>query len=133
MQPEPGLARLDTLIAGVTAAGLPTTVVISGHPQPALAPAVDLAAYRIAQESLTNAIRHAGPATATVDLTYSRGELCVRVTDTGSGPPATPTADGNGLIGMRERAAAVGGTLDVRRVRGGGFEVTAHLPLEPAS
>jgi signal transduction histidine kinase len=132
-QPQPGLARLNALVAGVTAAGLPTTVVTTGRPPQVLPPAVDLAAYRIAQESLTNAIRHAGPATATVHVTYGHHEVCLRITDTGSGPPTAATLDGHGLTGMRERAAAAGGRLDAGRAPGGGFEVPAHLPLESAS
>jgi signal transduction histidine kinase len=130
-QPQPGLARLDALVAGVTAAGLPTTVVTDGQPPCALPPAADLAAYRIIQESLTNAIRHAGPATATVQLSYTRRELRLSVTDTGWGPPAAPAPGGHGLTGMRERAAAAGGDLITGRAPGGGFEVTARLPLEP--
>jgi len=132
-QPQPGVARLDTLVAGVTAAGLPTTIVTVGHPGAALPPAVDVTAYRIVQESLTNAIRHAGPATATVHITYDHREVSLRITDTGWGPPATATSGGHGLIGMRERAAAAGGMLDVGRAPGGGFEVIAHLPIESAS
>ena len=129
-QPQPGLARLDALVAGVIAAGLPTAVVTSGRPPSALPPAVDLAAYRIVQESLTNAIRHAGPATATVEITYGDREVNLRVTDTGWGPPASWPASGHGVIGMRERAAAAGGRLDIGKAHTGGFEVTARLPLE---
>ncbi|MFI9387447.1 histidine kinase [Kutzneria sp. NPDC052558] len=129
-QPQPGLARLDALVAGVIAAGLPTAVVTTGEPPAALPPAVDLAAYRIVQESLTNAIRHAGPATATVEITYGRREVSLRVTDTGWGPPTSWPTTGHGVIGMRERAAAAGGQLGVGRAHTGGFEVTAHLPLE---
>jgi signal transduction histidine kinase len=130
-QPQPGLARLDALVTGVTAAGLPTTVVTTGQPSRVLPPAIDLAAYRIVQESLTNAIRHAGPATATVHIGYGHRELCLHVTDTGSGPPSTPAASsGHGLIGMRERASATGGTLEFGPGRNGGFEVTARFPLE---
>ncbi|HEX4221605.1 MAG TPA: sensor histidine kinase [Pseudonocardiaceae bacterium] len=128
-QPQPGMARMDALVAGVIAAGLPTSLVTTGHSPSALPPAVDLATYRIVQESLTNAIRHAGPATATVEINYGDRELCLRITDTGWGPSDTPTADGHGLIGMRERAAAVGGRLDVGRASGGGFAVTARIPL----
>jgi signal transduction histidine kinase len=124
---------LDVLVAGVTVAGLPTTIVVTGQLPSFIPPTVDLAAYRIVQESLTNAIRHAGPATATVDITYSKREVCLRITDTGPGPRAAGTSDGHGLIGMRERAAAAGGRLDVGRGPGGGFAITAHLPLEPGT
>ncbi|SDP08780.1 Signal transduction histidine kinase [Actinacidiphila guanduensis] len=129
-QPQPGLARLDTLVAGVTAAGLPTGVVTEGRPC-ALPPAVDLAAYRIIQESLTNAVRHAGPATATVTITYGHRDVRLRVTDTGHGPQAARTSAGHGLIGMRERAAAAGGSLTAGPSHHGGFEVVAVLPKEP--
>jgi signal transduction histidine kinase len=118
-QPQPGLARLDALVAGVTAATLP--------------PAVDLAAYRIVQESLTNAIRHAGPATAIVHITYGPNELSLHITDTGWGPPATPTTGGHGVLGMRERAVASGGELDAGPAHDGGFEVTARLPVGSTS
>ncbi|MFC4031949.1 sensor histidine kinase [Streptomyces polygonati] len=126
-QPQPGLARLDALVAGVTASGLPANIVITGRPC-ALPPAVDLAAYRIIQESLTNAIRHAGPATATVHLTYDHHEVRLSITDTGRGPAATGPTAGHGLIGMRERAAATGGSLSAGAAVNGGFEVTENLP-----
>jgi signal transduction histidine kinase len=129
-QPQPGLGRLDALVAGVGAAGLPTTVVTTGCPPVVLPPAVDLAAYRIIQESLTNVIRHAGPATATVHISYGSGEVGLRITDTGAGPPATTTTSGgHGLVGMRERAVAAGGDLAAGRTRGGGFQVSARLPI----
>jgi signal transduction histidine kinase len=131
-QPQPGLARLDALITGVRAAGLPTRVVSTGLPC-ALAPAVDLAAYRIVQESLTNAIRHAGPATATVHIAYGASEVRLRIADTGRGPSAGYLTAGHGLIGMRERAAAAGGTLSAGPAGNGGFEVTALLPKEPGA
>ena len=128
-QPQPGLGRLEALVAGAGAAGLPTTVVTTGRPSSDLPPAVDLAAYRIIQESLTNAIRHAGPATATVHITYGPDEVGLRITDTGAGAPVTGTTSGHGLVGMRERAAAAGGDLAVGRTRAGGFQVSARLPL----
>jgi signal transduction histidine kinase len=131
-QPQPGLARLDALVAGVSAAGLPTEVVVAGRRCP-LAPAVDLAAYRIVQESLTNAIRHAGPATATVHITYNHHDVRLRITDTGHGPSAAFPSAGHGLIGMRERAAAAGGSLSAGPATNGGFEVTALLPKAPSA
>jgi signal transduction histidine kinase len=94
--------------------------------------AADLAAYRIIQESLTNAIRHAGPATATVALSYTGAELVISVTDTGRGPHADAAAGdggGHGLLGMRERAASVGGTVETGAGAAGGFRVQAQLPL----
>jgi signal transduction histidine kinase len=142
--PAPGLAQLDALIAGVNQAGLPTTLDVSGD-RFDLDPGADLAAYRIIQESLTNAIRHAGPATAKVRLSYGDDALVIEVTDTGRGVPGWQAgtagtgrvqggrepwhaAGGHGLAGMRERAAAAGGTLEAGPGPDGGFEVTAAIP-----
>jgi signal transduction histidine kinase len=132
-QPAPGTAQLHTLIDGAHRAGLETTLTVTGEPHP-LSAAVDLAVYRIVQESLTNAIRHAGPAAATVGVTYGSEELIVEVADTGRGKPAGSTSEGSGhgLAGMRERATAVGGSLEVGSAPGGGFRVVARLPLPPA-
>jgi signal transduction histidine kinase len=129
-QPAPGLAQLDTLITGAALAGLATSLSQAGQARP-LPAAVDLAAYRIVQESLTNAIRHAGPATASVSLTYDDAELRIDVADTGRGSPA-PAGDGSGhgLIGMRERAASVGGVVEAGPAREGGYRVAARLPLD---
>jgi signal transduction histidine kinase len=133
--PTPSLAQVDALIEGASQAGLPTTLSVTGAPA-ALPAGVDLAAYRIIQESLTNAIRHAGPATATVALTYRSGGLLIKVTDTGRGPAAgvrdlgsaAAASQGHGLVGMRERAAAAGGTFQAGPAPGGGFAVAAELP-----
>jgi signal transduction histidine kinase len=134
--PAPSLAQVDALIEGASQAGLPTTLSVTGAPA-ALPAGVDLAAYRIIQESLTNAIRHSGPATATVALTYRSGQLLIKVTDTGRGQAAAGVRDlgsagaatqGHGLVGMRERAAAAGGTFQAGPAPGGGFAVTAELP-----
>jgi signal transduction histidine kinase len=129
-QPAPGTAQLGTLVAGARQAGLDTTFTVTGTPVP-LPAAVDLAAYRIVQESLTNTIRHAGPATAAVSLTYRDADLLVEVTDTGRGPQAAPAVPGagHGLAGMRERAAAVGGTVEAAPGQRDGFRVTARLPV----
>jgi signal transduction histidine kinase len=130
-QPAPGLAQLDTLIANASGAGLPVTLRRSGQPGD-LPVAVGLAAYRIVQESLTNVIKHAGPtAAATVDLDFSRDELRVEVTDTGVGlVPGIMGVAGHGLIGMRERAASAGGTLETGPGPGGGYRVVAVLPAD---
>jgi signal transduction histidine kinase len=131
IQPTPGTAQLETLIDGARRAGLETTYSVTGDPVP-LPAAVDLAAYRIVQESLTNTIRHAGPATAAVSLGYHDDELRIDVTDTGHGQsPAAVTGQsgGLGLAGMRERAAAVGGIVETGPGPGGGFRVAARLPL----
>ena len=128
-QPAPGTAQLEDLIASARRSGLKTTFTVTGPPVP-LPAAVDLAAYRIIQESLTNTIRHAGPATAAVSLRYHHDELRIDVTDTGRGQPATAAAaGGHGLAGMRERAAAVGGTVEAGPGPAGGFRVAARLPL----
>ncbi len=130
-QPAPGTAQLEDLIAGARRAGLETTFTVTGEPVP-LPAAVDLAAYRIVQESLTNALRHAGPATAMVSLGYHHDELRIDVTDTGRGQSVSAAAGqsgGHGLAGMRERAAAVGGTVETGPGPGGGFRVAARLPF----
>ena len=124
-QPVAGLARLDDLVEATRAAGLPVTVEISGEPRE-LPPSVDTAAFRIMQEALTNARKHAGPARASVLLTYTEDGITMRIDDDGAGP--TGGADGgNGLPGMRERAAAIGGTLSAGPRPGGGFRVDASL------
>jgi signal transduction histidine kinase len=127
-QPAPGTARLEDLIAGARRAGLETTFTVTGDPV-RLPATVDLAAYRIIQESLTNTIRHAGPATAAVSLGYQNDEVRIDVTDTGRGQPAITGNGGHGLAGMRERAAAVGGTVEAGPGAAGGFRVAARLPL----
>jgi signal transduction histidine kinase len=134
VQPAPGLAQLDALVEGARRAGLPVTLTVTGPPFP-LPTAVDLAAYRIIQESLTNVIRHAGPAEAAVSLSYRPDELEIDVTDTGHGPKASTgpgaagSPAGHGQAGMRERAASVGGTVQTGPRPGGGYEVTALLPI----
>ena len=130
--PEHGLDRLESLREAVTAAGSPVSVSVSGD-QVALPSAVNHAAYRILQESLTNVLRHA-PAgtTASVCLRYRPDRLVITV-DSDSGPATTATTGaGNGITGMAERAVAVGGSLDAGRVDSGRFRVTATLPLQEA-
>ncbi|HEX4289645.1 MAG TPA: sensor histidine kinase [Trebonia sp.] len=168
-QPVPGLSRLDDLLAGVRAAGLPVTLTVKGS-QRGLPVVTDLSAFRIIQEALTNTLRHAGPASAAVTVDYGEAALCVEVTDTGHGltdsaaeaayaayfigaalpvpvtvkrdpvstvsagtaaaGAASADAGGHGLRGMRERAAAAGGTIDIGPVPAGGFRVAATLPLD---
>jgi len=129
-QPAPGLAQLDALVTGVAQAGLATSLSQTGTAR-LLPAAVDLAAYRIIQESLTNVIRHAGPATAAVSLAYDDAELRIDVADTGRGSAAAGSQSiGHGLIGMRERAASVGGTVQAGPARERGYRVTARLPLD---
>ena len=125
-----GLDRLPALCEAVTAAGAPVTLTTEGQERP-LPPAVDHAAYRILQESLTNVLRHAGPqAQAAVCLSYEPAALAIRVTDDGSGPAAADgdQPSGHGLTGMAERAAAVGGSFSAAAGPDGGFEVVARLP-----
>ncbi|HKQ02597.1 MAG TPA: sensor histidine kinase [Actinomycetes bacterium] len=126
--PASGLAQLDSLVAGAGATGLEVRTQVEGLPRP-LPAGTDLAAFRIVQESLTNVTRHAGPARATVVVRYGADDLTVRVDDDGRGPGAA-TGNGNGIRGMRERVAALGGELTTGPRPGGGFRVQARLPLD---
>ena len=125
--PQPSLRYLDALVAQVKEAGLPVELSVEGEPA-ALPPGVDLSAYRIVQEALTNALKHAGPATAQVVVRYGAEHLEVDVTDTGRRPTADDGA-GHGLVGMRERVTLFGGELEAGHRREGGFAVRARLPL----
>ena len=127
LTPQPGLAQLSRLVERTRAAGLPVDVEVQGKPYD-LPPGLDLTAYRIIQESLTNAIKHAGPATARVQLCYSPSRLEIRVQDDGCGRHID-AIDGHGLVGMVERVAMYGGTLTAADSPGGGFAVTAAIPL----
>ena len=126
--PASGLAQLDSLVAGAGATGLEVRTRVEGLPRP-LPAGTDLAAFRIVQESLTNVTRHAGPASATVLVRYGPDDLTVRVDDDGRGPAAA-TGPGNGIRGMRERVAALGGELTTGPRPGGGFRVQARLPID---
>ena len=130
--PTSTLARLDELVGQAAAAGLEVRMETDGDVRP-LPFGVDVAAFRIVQEALTNVTRHAGPATATVRVVYGEGDLMIQVDDDGRGPetPVTPGA-GKGILGMRERVAALGGDLEAGPRPGGGFRVRAHLPLDGA-
>jgi signal transduction histidine kinase len=130
--PAPRLSQLDVLVDNTTRAGLPTTVAIHGDARP-LPATVELAAYRIVQESLTNALRHAGPTTATVTVAYDHDDLVLDVVDGGRGDHAAPPqVAGHGIDGMRERATAAGGTLEAGPRAEGGFRVRARLPITPS-
>jgi signal transduction histidine kinase len=133
-QPQPGLDRLGDLTAPLGAAGLDVAVSREGMDTAApLSAGVDLCAYRIVQEALTNTLRHAGA--QRVEVTVSRGDgvLEVDVLDDGRGrDPGAPNGGGRGITGMRERATMLGGTLEAGPEPGGGFRVHAQLPLEAA-
>jgi signal transduction histidine kinase len=125
-----GLDRLDDLVERARTAGLPTTVTVNG-PRRGLPPVVDRTAYRIVQEALTNITRHAGPATAAITMSYRPDSLTVQVDDDGRAAPAPRpgTAPGVGLVGMRERVTALGGSLSAGPRPLGGFTVRAELPI----
>ncbi|WP_433159001.1 sensor histidine kinase [Kribbella sp. CA-247076] len=126
-QPVAGLERLDHLVSRTSRAGLEVHTIVHGDPHP-LPTGLDRAAFRIIQESLTNIVRHAKATAATVRIQYGEEALTLQVDDDGqslTGPPK----EGNGIIGMRERATALGGTLTATRTPAGGLRITAHLPL----
>jgi signal transduction histidine kinase len=134
--PQPGLGELDRLAAQVREAGLPVDLSVEGSPRERPG-ALDLAAYRIVQEALTNTVKHAGKASARVLVRYEPEALVLDVTDDGRGAAAPllteeDLASGQGLIGMRERVALYGGTLEAGPVFPGGYRVHATFPLEPA-
>lgn len=130
LDPRPGLAQLPALVERVGRAGLPVELEVDGPERP-LPPAVDLSLYRVAQEALTNALRHAGRARARVGVTYRAGEVEVRVVDDGDGT-GSGGGTGHGLAGLRERVRLFGGTLEAGPLPAGGFSVRAVLPTEPA-
>ncbi|MGA8116972.1 MAG: sensor histidine kinase [Actinocatenispora sp.] len=130
--PMPGLAQLPALRERLAHAGLPVTLTVEGAPDAELPDAelpgaVDLAAYRIVQEALTNVLRHAGSTSAEVRIVHRPGRMDIEVTDAGLG--GEPTPGGSGIAGMRERATALGGTLEAGPRPGGGFRVHAVLPV----
>ncbi|WP_216587494.1 sensor histidine kinase [Streptomyces brasiliscabiei] len=158
LSPQPGLDRLGPLVDRISFAGLPVEVRISGEPRP-LPPGVDVTAYRIVQEALTNALRHGDGGSAEVTVRYAEHALRVEVLNTGpsvltggrgtsAGAPGGSTAEGSapphparpvrrhrdgtgrGLLGLRERVAVYGGDLDARRRLGGGYRVRARIPLD---
>ena len=170
LTPQPGVARIPALLARVRGAGMPVELSVdappgasevsgaSGAPQ-ALPPGIDLAAFRVVQEGLTNVLKHAGPARTTVRLQYRPQDLLVTVSDDGPPPGSAPAAaagpgagarpgvvpgagagpgpgsvpGGRGLIGLRERIAVYGGELDAGPRPGGGWRLAARIPLEPAA
>jgi signal transduction histidine kinase len=130
--PAAGLAQLEALLERTRGAGLDVQLEVEGQ-QITLPTAVDLAAYRIVQESLTNVARHSGSPTARVKVTYGRTGLALSVSDDGRGDQAFTEGAGQGITGMRERAQALGGSLEAGPRPDGGFEVRVSLPLESAS
>jgi signal transduction histidine kinase len=125
--PTVGLARLDELVSRASAAGVGVSLEVHGDRRP-LPASVDLAAFRIVQESLTNIVRHAEAGSAKVQLMYGNGDLTVQIDDDGPGP-GEQAVGGSGIAGMRDRATALGGDLEAGRQPAGGFRVRARFPL----
>jgi signal transduction histidine kinase len=130
LAPQPSLKELDRLVEQVQAAGLPVQVAVEGEPRE-LPPGVDLSAYRIVQEALTNALKHSGPARARVTLRYSTDELELEIADDGPGT-GDGSGSGHGLVGMRERVSVYGGELQAGQQPEGGYALRARLPLGSA-
>jgi signal transduction histidine kinase len=129
LAPQPGLAGVEGLVEQIREAGVPATLKVEGAPGP-LDPGIALTVYRIVQEALTNALKHAGAAAVEVRLLFAPQELIVEVCDTGRGPQLSPGAIGHGLLGMRERVMLYGGTLRTGPRPGGGYRVYAKIPLD---
>ncbi|MCX4391191.1 sensor histidine kinase [Micromonospora peucetia] len=130
LAPQPGLAGIEALVDQVREAGLPVTLRVQGTPG-ALDEGVALTLYRITQEALTNTLKHAGAATVEVLLSFDGGTVDVEITDTGRGPGPGGDRIGHGLVGMRERVALYGGVLRTGARPGGGFRVSARIPVDP--
>ena len=132
LQPQPGLGALPELLERARSAGVGIELTVEGEPR-ALAQSVDLSAYRIVQEALTNVVKHADGAPTMVTLGYRPEALELTIADSGDGAPASASPGGHGLVGMRERAALFGGTLTAGPRDGHGFEVRASLPYGGAT
>ena len=129
LTPQPGLDDVPTLVAQLREAGLPVELRVAGERRE-LPVGIELSAYRIVQEALTNSLRHAGDARATVDVRYGADALELEIADDGSGGGAAdPDGGGHGLVGMRERVTLYGGRFDATRTPSGGFVVRASLPI----
>jgi len=130
LSPAPGLGELDALVAQAAGAGVEVRVSLEGGPR-RLPPAVDLAAYRVVQESLTNVVRHARASRAEITVRHADGRVVVEVTDDGRAHPGNGSGNGSGqgILGMRERARALGGSLEAGPRPEGGFRVLASLPV----
>ena len=127
--PQPRLADVERLVEQTRAAGVATELRVEGDPQ-ALSPGLDLSAYRIVQEALTNVIKHANASHAVVVLRYRSGELELEVVDDGVGGRGAESG-GHGLLGIRERVELYGGRLSVGKREGGGYVLRARLPVAP--
>jgi signal transduction histidine kinase len=128
LAPQPGLRELPLLVSQVREAGLPVELAIEGEPRQ-LPVGLELSAYRIVQEALTNALKHAGDARATVRIVYGGDSLELEIADDGGGVPQPDTSGGHGLVGMRERVALYGGRFEASRRAAGGFAVRVALPI----
>jgi signal transduction histidine kinase len=128
LRPQPGLDALDSLVEDVSNAGLPVQVHVVGEPFP-LPRAIDLSAYRIVQEGLTNALKHAHASQADVTVRYRADKIELEIADDGSGP-ATSNGQGHGLVGIRERVHIYGGEMTARPAPAGGFVLSAGLPVD---
>ena len=128
LAPQPGLDGLDSLLEDVGRAGLPVRLHVDGDPFP-LPRAIDLSAYRIVQEGLTNALKHARASHADVTVRYGPDELQIEVRDDGAGA-ATSDGLGHGLVGIRERVKIYGGEMTAGAAPEGGFVLSARLPLD---
>jgi signal transduction histidine kinase len=152
LTPQPGVAQIPALVARLCGAGMPVELSVEapGGTPPALPPGIDLAAFRVVQEALTNVMKHAGQAQTTVRLDYRPRDLLITVSDDGPPPESAPApaaaaagsragrrsepaSGGRGLIGLRERIAVYGGELDAGPRPGGGWRLAARIPLEPAA
>jgi signal transduction histidine kinase len=132
LEPQPSIEHLDVIVDQARRTGLTVDVTVEGERRP-LAPGVDVSAYRIVQEALTNTIKHASATRARIAIRYGEHDLDMEVSDDGVGPSANGSGDegGHGLVGMRERAALHGGELNAGAGPEGGFAVSARIPAEP--
>ncbi len=129
LAPQPSIRHIERLAESVRQAGLPVEVEVTGKPV-ALPPGVDVSAYRIVQEALTNALKHAGPARARVLVRYGPSELDLEISDDGMATGTAPNGGGHGLVGMRERARVYGGVVETGSRPDGGYAVRVRLPLK---
>jgi signal transduction histidine kinase len=130
LAPQPGVEQLSALVDGVRSAGLRVDLRVEGPVTP-LPPGVDVSAYRIVQEALTNTLKHAGPAHTEVCLRYEPGAVELEISDDGAGNGTSRESGGQGLVGMRERVSIYGGRLEAGARPMGGYVIRARLPFEP--